>query len=160
VHRPTVARSVDAAVLCDTRRSREAGHELEGTIDVDQISYFLSQMTIVATAAPGMSTWRKKLFLTMAHNAASPARYFGLPDDRTATMFLTMAHNAASPARYFGLPDDRTVTVGGASTSERLARSSSCASRAAASGGHPRGGHSGFAVALAHDLRGGRQRRG
>jgi K+ transporter len=93
VHRPTVARSVDAAALCDTRRSRKAGHELEGTIDVDQISYFLSQMTIVATAAPGMSTWRKKLFLTMAHNAA----------------------------RYFGLPDDRSVTIGGASTSERLA---------------------------------------
>ncbi|MGZ6725046.1 MAG: KUP/HAK/KT family potassium transporter [Solirubrobacteraceae bacterium] len=105
------------------------------TIDVDQISYFLSQMTIVATAAPGMSTWRKRLF-------------------------LTMAHNAASPARYFGLPDDRTVTIGGASPSERLARSSSCASRAAASGGHPRDRHSGFAVALAHYLRGGGQRRG
>jgi hypothetical protein len=135
VHRSTAARSVDAAALCDTRRSREAGHELEGTIDVDQISYFLSQMTIVATAAPGMSTWRNKLF-------------------------LTMAHNAASPAGYFGLPDDRTVTIGGASTSERLARSSSCASRAAAGGGHPRGRHSGFAVALAHYLRGGRQRRG
>jgi hypothetical protein len=127
VHRSTVARSVDAAALCDTRRSREAGHELEGTIDVDQISYFLSQMTIVAIAAPGMSTWRNKLF-------------------------LTMAHDAASPAGYFGLPDDRTVTIGGASTSERLGRSSSCASRAAASGGHPRGRHSGFAVALAHYL--------
>ena len=61
-------------------------HLLEGTIDVDQASYFLSQMTIVPTDAPGMSSWRKKLFLTMAHNAANPARYFGLPDDRTVTM--------------------------------------------------------------------------
>jgi KUP system potassium uptake protein len=33
-----------------------------------------------------MSSWRKKLFLTMAHNAANPAGYFGLPDDRTVTM--------------------------------------------------------------------------
>jgi KUP system potassium uptake protein len=32
-----------------------------------------------------MSNWRKKIFLTMAHNAANPAGYFGLPD-RTVTM--------------------------------------------------------------------------
>jgi KUP system potassium uptake protein len=33
-----------------------------------------------------MKMWRKKLFLLMAHNAANPARYFGLPDDGTVTM--------------------------------------------------------------------------
>ena len=33
-----------------------------------------------------MSTWRKKLFLTMARNAANPAEYFRLPDDQTVTM--------------------------------------------------------------------------
>lgn len=59
---------------------------LEGRIDVDRASYFLSQMTIVPTDAPGMSRWRKKLFLTMSNNAANPAGYFGLPDDRTVTM--------------------------------------------------------------------------
>ncbi len=59
---------------------------LEGEIEVDQISYFLSQITIVPTHAPGMGTWRKRLFLTMAHNAVNPAEYFGLPDDRTVTM--------------------------------------------------------------------------
>jgi KUP system potassium uptake protein len=53
---------------------------------VERISYFLSQMTIVPTDAPGMSAWRKKLFLLMAHNAANPAIYFGLPDDCTVTM--------------------------------------------------------------------------
>jgi len=40
----------------------------------------------VPTDGPGMSSWRKRLFLTMAHNAADPAEYFGLPDDRTVTM--------------------------------------------------------------------------
>ncbi len=69
-----------------TLRLAVGQHLLEDTIDVDQASYFLSQMTIVRTDAPGMSSWRKKLFLTMAHNAANPARYFGLPDDRTVTM--------------------------------------------------------------------------
>jgi KUP system potassium uptake protein len=59
---------------------------LEGKIDVHSASYFLSQMTIVATPGGGMSMWRKKLFLFMAHNAANPATYFKLPDDRTVTM--------------------------------------------------------------------------
>jgi KUP system potassium uptake protein len=59
---------------------------LEAAIDVDQASYFLSQITIVPADTPGLSSWRKRLFLTMAHNAANPARYFGLPDARTVTM--------------------------------------------------------------------------
>jgi KUP system potassium uptake protein len=33
-----------------------------------------------------MSRWRKKLFLNLAHNAANPAEYFALPDDRTVTI--------------------------------------------------------------------------
>ncbi|HEY2160382.1 MAG TPA: potassium transporter Kup [Solirubrobacteraceae bacterium] len=59
---------------------------LEGDADLDTASYFLSQMTIVPTDKPGMAMWRKKLFLLMAHNAANPAIYFGLPDHRTVTM--------------------------------------------------------------------------
>jgi KUP system potassium uptake protein len=33
-----------------------------------------------------MVRWRKKLFRTIARNAADPVPYFGLPDDRTVTM--------------------------------------------------------------------------
>ena len=33
-----------------------------------------------------MARWRKALFLALAHNAADPAAYFGLPPDRTVTM--------------------------------------------------------------------------
>jgi len=61
-------------------------HLIQAPADVDQASYFLSQITIVPTDAPGMSAWRKKLFLAMAHNAADPAEYFGLPDDQTVVM--------------------------------------------------------------------------
>ena len=61
-------------------------HLLEPTIDLDRASYFLSQITIVQTSQPGMRAWRKRLFLTMAHNAANPVRYFRLPDDRTVTI--------------------------------------------------------------------------
>jgi KUP system potassium uptake protein len=69
-----------------TLRLAARQHLFEGMIDVDQATYFLSQITIVPTDAPGMSTWRKRLFLTMAHNAANPAEYFRLPDARTVTM--------------------------------------------------------------------------
>ncbi|HVI35411.1 MAG TPA: KUP/HAK/KT family potassium transporter, partial [Gaiellales bacterium] len=57
-----------------------------GRIDVSQASFFLSRGPIRRTAAPGMARWRKALFLALAHNAADPAAYFGLPVDRTVTM--------------------------------------------------------------------------
>jgi KUP system potassium uptake protein len=60
--------------------------QLLGGADLESASYFLSQMTIVAGEGPGMARWRKKLFLLMAHNAANPAVYFALPDNRTVTM--------------------------------------------------------------------------
>jgi KUP system potassium uptake protein len=59
---------------------------LEATVDLDGACYFLSQITIIQSDTPGMSAWRKRLFLTMAHNAANPVRHFRLPDDRTVTM--------------------------------------------------------------------------
>jgi KUP system potassium uptake protein len=57
-----------------------------GTIDPDNASFFLSRGGIRRTRAPGMAQWRKVLFLGLAHNAADPAAYFGLPVDRTVTM--------------------------------------------------------------------------
>ncbi|MCW2967850.1 MAG: potassium transporter, partial [Solirubrobacteraceae bacterium] len=59
---------------------------LEGAVDPDEASYFLSKITIVPTKAPGMRRWRKKLFLVISRNAASPVEYYGLPDDRTVVM--------------------------------------------------------------------------
>jgi KUP system potassium uptake protein len=59
---------------------------IQGEPNIDRATYFLSQITIVPTAAPGMSAWRKKLFVTMSRNAADPAEYFRLPDDQTVMM--------------------------------------------------------------------------
>jgi KUP system potassium uptake protein len=59
---------------------------LEGEVDVDDVSYFLTQITIVRRGAASMSRWRKKLFLTLARNGANPAGYFRLPDDQTVTI--------------------------------------------------------------------------
>jgi len=66
------------------RRAAEAG--VERAIDVADASYFLSKISIERTPAPGMRQWRKRLFITISRNAASPVEYFGLPGDRTITM--------------------------------------------------------------------------
>jgi KUP system potassium uptake protein len=63
-----------------------AAKRLERDIDHENVTYFVSRITIVPTAAPGMARWRKKLFTLIARNAANPVPYFGLPDDRTVVM--------------------------------------------------------------------------
>jgi KUP system potassium uptake protein len=68
------------------RTLRQAAEQLEGDIEVANASYFLSRMTIIPTRAPGMRLWRKRLFVAIARNAASPVVYFGLPDDRTVVL--------------------------------------------------------------------------
>jgi KUP system potassium uptake protein len=52
----------------------------------DELSYFLSRISIERGPSPVMATWRKRLFIGLAHNAATPAAYFKLPDDRTVVM--------------------------------------------------------------------------
>jgi KUP system potassium uptake protein len=67
------------------RLSVEEG--LERQVDLERPSYFLSQITIVPTdKRNGLVRWRKKLFLSISRNAASPVEYFRLPDERVVTM--------------------------------------------------------------------------
>jgi KUP system potassium uptake protein len=60
--------------------------QLEGDVDLQHVSYFLSRATIVVTDDPCMARWRKKLFAAIARNAANPAGYFKLPDERTVVL--------------------------------------------------------------------------
>jgi KUP system potassium uptake protein len=64
----------------------ETGALPRGTIRVQDASFFLSRGPIRRSRTKGMAQWRKILFLRLAHNAADPAAYFGLPVDRTVTM--------------------------------------------------------------------------
>jgi KUP system potassium uptake protein len=68
------------------RTLRRAAKRLERDADFEHVSYFLSRITILPGNAPGMAAWRKKLFIAIARNAASPVPYFHLPDDRTIVM--------------------------------------------------------------------------
>ncbi len=59
---------------------------LERNLDLEHASYFLSHITITPNGPGGMRRWRKKLFVAMARNAASPIEHFGLPSERTVIM--------------------------------------------------------------------------
>jgi KUP system potassium uptake protein len=65
---------------------RGCADKIESDVDLEKVSYFISRISILPTDAPGMAPWRKKLFKTIARNAADPVPYFGLPDDRTVVM--------------------------------------------------------------------------
>ena len=55
-------------------------------IDPDEAYYFLSRITVHRTNDACMPQWRKRLFIGLAHNAATPVQYFRLPADRTVVM--------------------------------------------------------------------------
>ena len=76
----------DAHNVPRTLRYAAAHDDLECDLDVDRATYFLSQMTILRGEAPGMRTWRKKVFVALTRTATSPADYFCLPVNRVVTM--------------------------------------------------------------------------
>jgi KUP system potassium uptake protein len=63
---------------------RHHAHELD--FDPAGAFYFLSRITIRRGHDHTLSPWRKRLFIALAHQAASPASYFHLPDHRTVVM--------------------------------------------------------------------------
>ena len=55
-------------------------------VDPDDASYFLSRITIHQGRSRGLSSWRKRVFIALAHNAADPTTYFRLPEERTVVI--------------------------------------------------------------------------
>jgi KUP system potassium uptake protein len=76
---------MDAPDIPQVLRSIEPG-QCEFPIDVDEASYFLSTIALHRGDAPGLSRWRKQLFLATSRITADAAEYFGLPLDRTVVM--------------------------------------------------------------------------
>jgi KUP system potassium uptake protein len=66
--------------------SRACRQSTQLKFDPGEAFYFLSQITIERGRQPGLPDWRKRLFIGMAHNAASPATFFRLPIGRTVVM--------------------------------------------------------------------------
>ncbi|HEY6493844.1 MAG TPA: potassium transporter Kup [Trebonia sp.] len=55
-------------------------------LDSGGVSYFLSTIEVCRGRSPGMSTWRKRLFIATTRLTADAAEYFQLPRDRTVIM--------------------------------------------------------------------------
>jgi KUP system potassium uptake protein len=58
----------------------------ELNFDADGATYFISRLTITRGDSDDMATWRKRLFIGLARNAANPADNFCLPIDRVVVM--------------------------------------------------------------------------
>jgi KUP system potassium uptake protein len=54
--------------------------------DVAGAAYFLSRASVLPKRGGDLAMWRKRLFALMNRNAASPVRYFNLPDDRVIVL--------------------------------------------------------------------------
>jgi KUP system potassium uptake protein len=69
-------------VPLELKRLRLPGLDL----DPQQLSYFLSRETLLATEHPGMWIWRERLFAWMARNARPATSYFNLPPNRVVEL--------------------------------------------------------------------------
>src|SRR5690349_21609276 len=57
--------------------------DIEAPLNDDELSYFLSRIEIVRGNAPGMSRWRKRLFIATSQITADAAEVFQLPREQT-----------------------------------------------------------------------------
>ena len=64
---------------------------LDPDLDPGQATYFVSRITLHRSREPGLATWRKIIFITLAHNASSQAEFLCLPDNHTVTMSSQIA---------------------------------------------------------------------
>ena len=62
---------------------RAATAAAENRLDEDNLSYFVSRIELVPGQTPGMSRWRKRLFIATSRITADAAEYFQLPRERT-----------------------------------------------------------------------------
>jgi KUP system potassium uptake protein len=66
------------------RQAADQSPEL--SLDLDDTSYFLSTIELRVGDAPGMTRWRKRLFVATSRISADAAEYFALPRDRVVIM--------------------------------------------------------------------------
>jgi len=65
-------------------RIRDAN--IERAVPDDKLSYFVSRIELVQGHTPGMSRWRKRLFIATSRITADAAEYFRLPREHTVIM--------------------------------------------------------------------------
>jgi KUP system potassium uptake protein len=60
-------------------------------IDPDSTTFFLGRETLVPSERPGLTRWRVALYMWLASNAQSPARFYHLPPNRVVELGTQVA---------------------------------------------------------------------
>jgi len=55
-------------------------------VDTMETTFFLGRETLLPTGHSALATWRKRLFIVMARNAATASAFFGLPPNRVVEL--------------------------------------------------------------------------
>lgn len=77
----------DQDVPAALEKARDMGVEF----DAEEVYYFLSRISVQMSQDNSMPKWRKRMFVGLAHNAATPVQYFRLPEERTVIMGANVA---------------------------------------------------------------------
>lgn len=59
-------------------------------IPIAQTTFFLSRVTYLATARPGMQIWREKLFVFLSRNSQRASSFFRIPSDQVIEIGLVL----------------------------------------------------------------------
>ena len=51
-------------------------------VEIDEVTFFLSRATVIASEKPGLAIWREKLFAAMHRNALPPTAFYDLPPEQ------------------------------------------------------------------------------
>jgi KUP system potassium uptake protein len=70
----------------DVPKALEEGRRHGLIIDVDTTTFFLGRETLVPGENPSIGRWRIGLYMWLASNAQSPARFFNLPPNRVVEL--------------------------------------------------------------------------
>ena len=71
--------------------------DIESPLDDGDLSYFVSTISLRLGNAPGMSRWRKRLFLATSRLTADAAEHFRLPRERTVSWAHASSSSCARP---------------------------------------------------------------
>ena len=70
----------------DVPRALEQARAYGLALDLDSSTFFLGRETLVPSSKPTMPRWRIALYMWLASNALSPARFFRLPPNRVVEL--------------------------------------------------------------------------
>lgn len=75
----------------DVPRALEEARSHGLALDVENATFFLGHETLVASSKPNLPRWRIALYMWLASNALSPARFFRLPPNRVVELGAQVA---------------------------------------------------------------------